>query len=181
MPMHRPRIATNTRDPNSDLPRDNPLGKIPTLITDEGDRLYDSPVVCEYLDSLHDGTRLFPPAGEARWRALRLQALGDGIIDATILCVVEGRRPPEQRSAEAVAKQKGKIASALDALESDAAGLDAPATIGAIALGCALGYLDFRFPDEDWRAGRPALAAWYRNFAARPSMQQSIPREAGAR
>ncbi len=87
------RIPTNTRDPNSDLPRDNPLGKIPTLITDEGDRLYDSPVVCEYLDSLHDGTRLFPPAGGARWRALRLQALGDGIIDATILCVVEGRRP----------------------------------------------------------------------------------------
>ena len=103
------------------------------------------------------------------------------VIDASILCIVEGRRPPERRSAEAVAKQKGKIANALDALESDAAGLDAPVTIGAIALGCALGYLDFRFPDEDWRAGRPALAAWYREFAARPSMQQSIPREAGAR
>ena len=172
------RVATNTMDPKSDHGADNPLGKVPALITDDGERLYDSPVICEYLDSLAEGPKLFPPAGAERWRALRRQALADGILDAAILRMLETRRRPEALRWDGwVRLQSGKIAKALDQLEREADGLDGPLTIGEIAVGCALGYLDFRFPDEDWRAARPALAAWYEGFAGRPSMRQTAPRE----
>ena len=170
-------IPTNVRDPDPELAGHNPLSKVPTLITDDGESLFDSPVICEYLDSLHDGPKLFPPAGAARWRELRRQALGDGVLDAAVLCRMEGLRPPELRSAEFVAQQKGKVASALDALEQEVGGFGDTVTIGAITVGCALGYLDFRFSEDDWRAGRPALAAWYADFARRPSMVNSAPRE----
>ena len=170
-------VVTNTRDPGSDLPGDNPLGKVPTLITDDGMRLFDSPVICEYLDSLHDGPKLFPAAGGARWTALRLQALGDGLLDAGLLCMLEGRRPADERSAGFVAIQKGKIAAAVAALEAEASGFGNALTIGTITVGCALGYLDFRFADEDWRAEHPTLAAWNAKFAARPSMVASVPQD----
>lgn len=170
-------IPTDLRDPESDLPGDNPLGKVPTLITDDGDRLFDSPVICEYLDGLHDGDRLYPSLGAARWTALRLQALGDGILDAAVLCMLEGRREPGERSAAFVAHQKGKIERALDALESEAAGLGGRLTIGAVTAGCALGHLDFRRAEDRWREGRPALAAWYEAFSRRPSMAASAPRD----
>ena len=170
-------IPTNVRDPDPELAGHNPLSKVPALITDGGEKLFDSPVICEYLDSLHDGPKLFPPAGAARWRALRLQALGDGVLDAAVLCRMEGFRPAELRSGEFVAQQKGKVASALDALEQEAGGFGDAVTIGAITVGCALGYLDFRFSEDDWRAGRSALAAWYAEFAKRPSMARSAPRE----
>ncbi len=168
-------IVTDTRDPETDLPGDNPLGKVPTLITDSGDRLFDSPVICEYLDSLHDGAKLFPAAGEARWEALRLQALGDGILDAAVSRLLEGRRPEAERSAEFTARQQGKAAAAVAALEAEVSGFSDALTIGTITVGCALGYLDFRFAEDDWRAGRPALAAWYADFAERPSMVASVP------
>ncbi|MFQ5775849.1 MAG: glutathione S-transferase [Kiloniellaceae bacterium] len=170
------RIPTDTRDPNSGLSDHNPLGKVPALILDDGDVLYDSPVVCEYLDSLHDGPKLFPPAGPERWRALRQQALGDGILDAAILRMLETvRRPAERRWQDWIDLQSGKVSRALDRLESEVAELDGPLTIGRITIGCALGYLDFRFADEDWRATRPKLAAWYEDFAARPSMRETVP------
>jgi len=158
------------------LAENNPLDKVPVVILDDGRQLYDSPVICEYLDSLHDGARLLPPAGEARWRALRLQALGDGILDASVLCMIESRLPANERSPTLVAMQKGKIASAVDALEKEAAEFGDDITLGVIAIGCALGYLDFRFPDDDWRPGHRALAAWYAVFAKRPSMVGSAPR-----
>ena len=170
-------IPTNVRDPDPELAGHNPLSKVPALITDDGESLFDSPVICEYLDSLHDGPKLFPPAGAARWRELRRQALGDGVLDAAVLCRMEGLRPPELRSAEFVAQQKAKVATALDALEQEVGGFGDTVTIGAITVGCALGYLDFRFSEDDWRAGRPALAAWYADFARRPSMVNSAPRE----
>lgn len=171
-------VPTNTRDSDSGLSEDNPLAKIPALITDGGDRLYDSPVICEYLDGLHDGPKLVPPTGEARWRALRLQALGDGILDASVLCMIESRLPANERAPTLVAMQKGKIASAIDALESEAGDFGDEVTLGAIAVGCALGYLDFRFPDDDWRRNHRALAAWYAGFAKRPSMVGSAPYDA---
>ncbi|MFQ5786101.1 MAG: glutathione S-transferase family protein [Alphaproteobacteria bacterium] len=172
-------IPTDTKDPKSGLARDNPLGKVPALVLDSGETLYDSPVICEYLDSLHDGARLFPPPGPARWTALRRQALADGILDAAILAMLEGRRSEAERSPAWIEKQKGKVAAAVDALEAEAANLGDDATIATITVGCALGYLDFRFSDDDWRAGRPRLAAWCERFSKRPSMVASAPREAG--
>ncbi len=159
----------------AELRRDNPLGKVPALLTDDGEALYDSPVICEYLDSLHDGERLFPAAGEARWRALRLQALGDGVLDAAVFVVMEGRRPESERSPGFVELQKRKIGDALDALEADAGELGGALDIGAITVGCALGYLDFRLSEDGWRTGRPGLAAWYEDHARRPSMVASVP------
>jgi glutathione S-transferase len=177
------RVPTNPRDPKSDHARDNPLGKVPALTTDDGEKLYDSPVICEYLDGLAEGPGLFPPAGAARWRALRRQALADGILDAAVLKMLEMKRRPEAlRWNGWIRLQGGKIAKALDQLEREAGARDdpltpGPPTIGEIAVGCALGYLDFRFPDEDWRAARPRLAAWYEAFADRPAMRATVPRE----
>ena len=173
------RIATDTRDPKSGLAQDNPLGKVPALILDDGEFLYDSPVICEYLDSLHQGPKLIPAAGPARWRALRQQALCDGILDAAILRMLESvRRPEALRWPDWIALQSGKVARALDRLEADVAQLSGPPTIGQITAGCALGYLDFRFSSEDWRAAHPKLAAWYKDFAKRPSMAGTIPKDA---
>lgn len=170
-------IETVPTAPGADeesLARDNPLGKVPALTTDDGTVLYDSPVICEYLDSLHDGPRAFPAAGTARWTALRLQALADGVLDATILRRYEEMRPSEKQYAEWIERQTRKATRGLDALESDADMLADPAgplSIGDISVACALGYLDLRYGSEDWRNGRPALAAWYAGVANRPSMQ----------
>ncbi len=170
------RIPTDTLDPNSGLAEHNPLAKVPALILEGGEVLYESPVICEYLDSLNDGTKIFPPAGPERWTALRQQALGDGILDAAILRMLETlRRPEALRWRGWVDKQTGKVTRALDRLEAEAGALVGPLTIGQITAGCALGYLDFRFPDDKWRAGRPNLAAWYEDFAGRPSMQETDP------
>jgi glutathione S-transferase len=167
------RIDTLVWAPDTDIGATNPLGKVPALITDDGVVLYDSPVICEYLNDLAGGS--IYPAGAARWPALRLQALGDGILDAAILRLLEGRRPAELKSEDWMARQKRAIDRALDVLEGEAGGWSEALTIAQVTAGCACGYLDFRFGDEDWRPGRPALEAWYAGFAARPSMQGSIP------
>jgi glutathione S-transferase len=164
--------------PDPDVVRDNPLGKIPCLVTDDGAVLYDSRVICEYLDSLHDGARMFPAAGPARWTALRRQAAGDGIMDAGVLARYETIvRPPEHRWSEWREGQKQKFRRALDALEAEAATLGDTVDIGTIAIGCALGWLDFRYADEGWRETRPRLAAWFEGFATRPSMARTAPAE----
>ena len=167
------------RAPESDLEAANPLGKIPTLATDEGEILYDSPVICEYLDSLGesqgDGAKLFPSSGQERWKALQLQALADGVLDAAVLRVMESRRPEERRSAEWDEGQKRKVTRGLDRLETEAPERGGPVTIGHVAIGCLLGFLDARFGDDDWRGGRPALAKWYEEFAQRPSMAATAP------
>lgn len=161
---------------NTDLAGANPLVKIPTLVTDDGTALFDSPVICEYLDSLHAGRKLFPPPGAARWSALRLQAVADGILDAGILCRYESMlRPQELQWTDWIAGQKGKWHAGLDLLEQNAGELDGEPTIGSIAVGCALGWLDFRFGDDPWRSGRPRLTRWYETFSARPAMQATQP------
>jgi glutathione S-transferase len=165
-------------NPSPELNRDNPLGKIPCLVTDEGVVLYDSRVICEYLDGLHDGPRMFPSAGPARWRALRRQAEGDGILDAAVLTRYETfLRPEERRWPEWIEGQKQKFRRALDALEGEAAGFGDAVDIGTITIGCALGYLDFRYQEENWRAQRPRLAAWWERFAQRPAMARTAPAE----
>jgi glutathione S-transferase len=164
--------------PDARLVADNPLGKIPCLVTDDGGALYDSRVICEYLDGLHGGPKMFPPAGPARWTALRRQAEGDGILDAAVLTRYETfLRPEERRWPEWIEGQKQKFRRALDALEAEAAAFEGTVDIGTIAIGCALGYLDFRFGDEGWRATRPGLAAWFECFVERPSMARTAPVE----
>ncbi|HEX6980713.1 MAG TPA: glutathione S-transferase N-terminal domain-containing protein [Alphaproteobacteria bacterium] len=154
----------------------NPLGKVPTFILDDGMVLYDSRVICEYLDSLHSGPRIFPASGAARWKALQLQALGDGLLDAALLARYESVVRPSDRFWQPWADgQMAKIDSSLDAIEAEAAGFGTRVDIGTITIGCALGYLDFRFGSKDWRAGRPKAAEWYASFVKRPSMQASMP------
>ena len=150
----------------------NPLGKVPALQIEAGMALYDSPVICEYLDSLHDGAKMFPTPGPARWQALRRQALGDGLLDAAILGRYEtALRPGEMLWPEWMEAQMQKIDRSLVAMDREAGDLDGIVDIGTITFACALGYLDFRYGDMDLRVTRPALAAWYDAFAQRPAMR----------
>jgi glutathione S-transferase len=165
---------------NRDLMRVNPIGKIPTLIADDGMALYDSTVICEYLDSLHGGARYFPQAPGERWRALRWHALGDNMLDNLILLRSETLRPKEQQSPETAVALETKIRSSLDFLDGEAAALGkTPVGIGHVGIGCALGYVDFRFPGLAWREGRPRIAAWYETFSQRPSMRNTLPFDDG--
>lgn len=153
----------------------NPLGKIPTLLTDDGAALYDSRVICEYLDSIGGG-RLFPRDGAARWHALTEQALADGMLDAGVLLRYEVTARPEARRWDGwIAGQTAKLTSGLDAIEARAASLGARVDIGTIGIGCALGYLDLRFADLGWRDSHPATAAWFATFGARASMLETRP------
>src|SRR5687768_889787 len=146
----------------TDLPNNNPLGKVPALVLGDGPALFDSPVIAEYLDTLAGpDASLFPPPGPDRWAALRFQALADGICDAAILRRLEGNRPEQLRSTDWMERQRAAVARSVDALEADAAKLSERFTIGSVAVLAALGYLDFRFGHEDWRTGHPALSAWF--------------------
>ncbi len=153
----------------------NPLSKVPTLITDDGVVLYDSPVICEYLDSLGDAPKLFPADGPARWTALRRQALGDGILDATQPRRREVALPQDEGRRAYIALQQGKVSRALDVLEAEADSLGDLTTIGEITIGCALGYLDFRYPHEPWRPGHPKLEAWYARVVKLPPLAGTMP------
>jgi glutathione S-transferase len=170
-------INTSARN-NMEFRRINPLGKIPALALEDGSVLFDSPVICEYLNH-RGGGKFFPGnniwrQNSGRWKALVLQALGDGIMEAALGLVYEERfREPEHRSAEILAYQAGSIATALDALERVSFAKDP--TIGEISVGCALGYLDFRRPELDWRAGRTKLAGWYERFSEYPSVKATVP------
>ena len=168
------RTVAATTKPHPELMRDNPLSKIPTLVLDDGTALYDSPVICEYLDRRHAGLKLFPPDGAARMTALRRQALGDGFLDFLLLWRDERARaqPSDVHLASYAAKRKSTLA----AIDREVDNLAASAfSIGHIALGCALGYLDFRFAAEDWRGDHPRLARWHADFGARPSVQATEP------
>ena len=172
----RERIAVSPLKPDPALSLENPLVKIPTLVSDEGEALYDSAVICAYLDTLHAGAPLIPRSGPERWRVLRLQALADGLLDAAVLCKFEvSARPEEKRSAEWVAGQTAKAVQALDWAANEPALWYRPVNLGQIALACALGWLEFRQPIGEIRAGRADLFAWYDEFAKRPSMQATLP------
>jgi glutathione S-transferase len=159
---------------NATLASENPLMKIPALVTDDGQVLFDSPVICEYLDSLAGGGKMFPVPGKARWTALRQQALGDGILDALILCRYEiAARPEDKRFAGWTDGQMRKAHQGLAALEAE--DLSGPQTIGTVTAACTLGYLDFRFPNDGWRSRHPKLAAWYKTVEASPAMQATKP------
>ena len=155
--------------------RVNPLGKIPALVLDDGSVLIDSPVICEYLNHVGGG-KFFPGMSilrhsSGRWKALGLQALGDGLADATVAWVLLGRE--EQVPEKARARQMETILAALDALERVKFAKDP--TIGEISVACALGYMEFRLTDLDWRSSRPNLSNWYALFCEYPSMKETAP------
>ena len=165
-------VKTVTTDP--DLGRDNPLQKVPAMELDDGSSLYDSRVICEYLDS-RAGGKFFPPAGPARWTALRRQALADGMADAAVLRMMESKKPENLRSAEWDKRQNLKVMQGLAALEADHLGpqLD----IGTLMVAIVLDYLDFRFKAEDWRPAHPKLAAWHKTFSERASLKKTLPHD----
>jgi glutathione S-transferase len=149
-----------------DLRQQNPLGKIPVLVLEDGMTLFDSRVILEYLDHRAGGGRIIPTDSHARFRALRMQAIADGMMDASILRIYEGRwRDPAHHEAKWVEYQTGKVERGLAALESDAPPLDSTPHVGQIAVACALGYLDLRFAGA-WRADHPRLVSWLDRFAA---------------
>jgi glutathione S-transferase len=163
------RSVAAMRKPNPAIMADNPLSKIPTLVREDGRALFDSVVICEYLNELAQGT-LFPPAGEAKWQALRWHALGDGLLDALILWRNEREREAPQQVLLDAFEQKTRACLVL--LEAEAPALaDAPFSIGPLTIGCALGYLDYRFDAFGWRGQAPRLAQWFEALSQRPSFQ----------
>jgi glutathione S-transferase len=167
---------TDTNDPKDSVRTQNPLGKIPVLILEDGSALYDSPVILEYFDELAGGGRIIPRAGAARFEALRLQALGDGLMDAAVLQIYEARfRPPEKHEPRWLELQAGKVTRALAALEAAPPPFAAMLHVGHIATACALGYLDFRFAGR-WRDAHPTLVDWLDQFAWKvPAFAETKP------
>jgi glutathione S-transferase len=162
---------------NEEFRKVNPLGKIPALLLDDGSVLIDSPVICEYLNHFGGG-KFFPGMSiwrseSGRWKALGLQALGDGIMDAAVARMVESRLPPEKQNQAAIARHLTAVEAGLNALER-VHFAEIP-TIGEISAACAIGYIDFRLPQLEWRASRPKLAAWYAKFSEYPSMKATVP------
>lgn len=154
-------------DANDTIRKQNPVGKIPALILENGTVLYDSPVILEYLDHLAGGNKIIPRDADARFAALTLQALCDGILDACILLVYEGRwRPPEMAVQKWIDYQTDKVKRAFGVLEATPPPLDAIPNVGQITLACALGYQDLRFGGK-WRAEYPRLLKWHDEFEAR--------------
>ena len=159
-------VLADTNDPNDALRRQNPLGKIPTLVLDGGETLYDSRVIVEYLDHLAGGGKVIP-VGEARFRVLREQALADGIMDAALLQVYEGRyRDEAKHEPKWLDLQAGKVGRGLDFAEAHLSAPGQALHVGQIALACALGYLDLRFEGR-WRTSYPKLVAWLDDFSGR--------------
>ena len=170
-------VTVDTNIPNNPEIKPNPLAKIPALVLNDGMSIYDSHVICEYLDGLAPSPVLFPKGGTERFRTLTLGALGDGILDAALLLVYEKRfRPEEKWHAPWQERQQGKIDGALDHLEQAPPAWGASPDYGHLTLACALGYLDFRHEGK-WRAGRPKLVAWLDKFAAAvPAFEETRPK-----
>jgi glutathione S-transferase len=168
-------MAAVPTKPNLEYARTNPLMKVPALVRDDGSTLYDSIVICEYLDTLAGGS-VFPRTGEARWDALRRHALADGITEAALLLRYETAvRPEALRWPEWVDGQWAKVDQALAVAEREVAAVGTSFDIGWISIVCALGYLDFRFAYRPWRPGHPALAAWTERIGERASVKATQP------
>jgi len=164
-------------NPDAQLVHENPVGKIPALRLADGSALHDSRVILDYLDHQHVGNPLIPRDGSARWRRLTLASMADGIMDAAVLVRYEtALRPAEKHWNQWLNEQRNKIRRTLAELEANAiAELASHFDIASISVACALGYLDFRHPDLQWRAANPQLADWYAKVSQRPSMLQTQP------
>jgi glutathione S-transferase len=165
--------VTNPHVSPADLLADNPLSKVPCLVTDDGLSLFGSQLICEYLDSLGDEPPMFPSHGAARWRALKFQSLGDGILDAAVPCRGEQGKPQEAARDAQIARFKAAMSRAVDALEADPP--HKHVDIGSVTVACALGYLDFRFVSDPWRPEHPKLAVWFEGFAQNKGLAETAP------
>ena len=169
-------VATTPVAMSADLTKVNPLGRLPTLIADDGTLLFESSLIVEYLDTVAGGGKIIPAKGPDRWRVKCTEALADGLMDSAILVRYETfLRPADKRWPEWIAGQQQKVNQTLDALEGQAWVFDDKIDAGKIAVGCALGYLDLRFPDLGWRKRCETLGRWYDAFAKRPSMVATKP------
>ena len=171
-------VVTNPWDDPAALNAANSLGKVPCLITDDGQALYDSPVICEYLVAkAEDATqqRVLPANGDARWAVLRAQALADGILDLGVAHLLENRRPDGERSPDAMARWQRQMLAGLDAMPDALKALPGDASLGHLACAVTLLWLDFRHRPLGWRAGRDSLGAWVDTFAQRGSLQATPP------
>lgn len=168
------RTVAGGTTPHRELMRINPVGKIPTLELADGTAIYDSPVIMEYLDTLHDGPKLYPSAWPERLVALRRHALGQGMLDSALLLLGEGFRPADRQSEPHKELWRAKLAACVQALEAEELA-SSSFTVGHLTIGVALGYLDFRFAALAWRDNHPKLTAWHQTFNARPSVQANMP------
>ncbi len=166
-------------DPNCPVKQYNPLGKIPVLVLDDGDSLYDSPVICEYLDHRAPVARLIPAENNFRIDVLRWQALADGVCDAAVAVVLEQRKPEEQQSKTTIERQLGKVIAGLELMDRDITKkkwcVDETFSLADIALGCALGYVDLRLKDMHWQDKYTNLAKHYSILTKRPSFKETAP------
>ena len=167
-------IFANPFEENAELKSANPLGKIPALVTDDDQVIFDSPVICAYLDSLSTDEQLIPD-GPERWEILTREALTDGILDAAFAIVMEGRRDDKQRSSTWFKRWTNTIFRSVEAVESGISRFEGDLTIAQIGLGASLGYLQFRLPNLGWQKKYPDTSAWFDTFSRRPSMIETNP------
>ena len=168
-------INTNPHLSEPDFVALNPFSKIPTLVLDDGTVLYESLLICEYLDGLAGGARVLPPSGPARLQVMRKHAIGNGIMEAAVLRRVESLRAKEADRDKNLARQQTIVERALDRLETTIESFGEGIDLGNIAIAVSLAYLDFRFGPDGWRQQRPKLANWYPGFAARKSFVDTVP------
>lgn len=168
------RVHANPHHLPAELLALNPLSKVPTLLLEDGTVLYDSTAICHF-DSVGTGPKLLPDAAPARLEVLRRHALAHGILDAAVTRRVEGWRAPEPDRLAALAKQREVCGRALDAFEAEVERFAPPFTLDQLTLGCGLGFLDFRFPTDQWREGRPRLTRWFEAVASRPCLSSTMP------
>lgn len=163
-------------EPHSRVIEFNPLGKIPTLVLDDGQCIVDSRVICEYLDSLHENPKMFPQNEDERYHVLALQALADGVLDAAVITRYElAFRPENLQWPDWITAQKLRIFRLLDHFNDQCNDFKDKLDIGTITIACCLGYLDFRYHEDNWRAGRVGLANWFDIFSSRESMKRTVP------
>ncbi|WP_158089539.1 glutathione S-transferase [Magnetofaba australis] len=168
-------IVMNALDNPAALLQSNPLGKVPCLITDDNQAIYDSPLICAWLDNFSGDRGLWAGHGKPHWERHKRQSLADGLMEAAFLLVMERKRPDAEQSTLWMARWSDAIARGVAVLERDAEAIGQGGRVDQIAVGCALGYLDFRLPDLNWRSHAPRLTPWFAEYAQRPAMLATQP------
>jgi len=169
--------VSNPLQSPAELLQANPLSKVPALLCDDGSALYDSQVICEYLDNLHGQPSLIPAAGPARWTVLRQHALADGVLDAAVASVFERKRPDTEQSALWLTRWQQAIERSLAVMADEITDDQDTVNLATLSFAVVLGYLDFRHPELGWRTQQPTLKTWYAAFSQRPSLQRTQPPE----